>query len=698
MLPLRTAWLVGVCLLSGGLTAVAADRPDMLIADFEGKDYGGWSVDGEAFGSGPARGTLPGQMAVSGFKGAGLVNSFYKGDATTGTLTSPAFTIDRSWINFLIGGGGYEGATCMNLVVEGKTVRTATGPNTTPGGSEQLEAASWDVTELLGKTATIVIVDRRTGGWGHINVDEIVQSDVNRATGPVRRDLVVDRRFLRLPVKQGEASRRVKVTVGGEVVREFDIKLAAADQSPDFWVTSDLEPFRGKSATVETRARAAGADLDALSLVDAPEGAADGYNEPRRPRFHFTSRRGWNNDPNGLVWHEGEYHLFYQHNPYGWDWGNMHWGHAVSPDLVHWTELSEALTPRKYGDFCFSGSAVVDEKNTSGFGTGGRPPLVLAFTSTGRGECIAYSNDRGRTWTEYDRNPVVSHRGRDPRLLWHQPTKRWIMAVYDEPEGKRQIAFHSSPDLKTWTYESRIDNFFECPDLFELPVEGEPDRRLWVLYAADGQYLLGTFDGHVFMPESTGKQRLWYGNFYAAQTFSNLPDGRRIQIGWGQGVTFSGMPFNQQMTLPVRLTLRRSNGGPRLYAEPVEEMDRLAKGRPQAVTRDTQVEEFRMRVQATVGRNGTLELMLRGIPVVYDAVKQRLTCARVEVPLEPVKGRITLELWVDRGSVEVFANGGGTAVSAAAEPIAEDHGIRLKATGETRLESAVVTPLTSAWR
>ena len=139
----------------------------------------------------------------------------------------------------------------------------------------------------------------------------------------------------------------------------------------------------------------------------------------------------------------------------------MHWGHATSPDLVHWTEQPEALYPRAFGDWCFSGSAVVDHGNTSGFGTMENPPLVAAFTSTGRGECIVYSLDDGQTWTEFAGNPVLQHQGRDPRLFWHEATKRWIMAVYDEgPAGKDQtIAFHSSPDLKVWTEESRIDGF-----------------------------------------------------------------------------------------------------------------------------------------------------------------------------------------------------------------------------------------------
>src|SRR3954468_18118138 len=158
-------------------TLLAAGGDDALLADFEGKDYGDWKATGTAFGTGPARGTLPGQMPVTGFRGKGLVNSFLGGDRATGTLTSPDFKVRHRHVAFLIGGGGYPGKTCMNLVVDGKIVRTATGPNTEPGGSERLEPSGWDVAEFAGKPAQLVIVDSATGGWGHINVDHIVLSD-----------------------------------------------------------------------------------------------------------------------------------------------------------------------------------------------------------------------------------------------------------------------------------------------------------------------------------------------------------------------------------------------------------------------------------------------------------------------------------------------------------------------------------------
>src|SRR4051812_23920716 len=517
--------------------AVAADRPDALVADFEGDTYGDWTTTGTAFGRGPARGTLPNQMPVTGFLGKGLVNSYAGGDASMGTLTSPEFAVERTFLNFLVGGGKHPG-TRIDLVIGGKGGRTASGPNDKPGGSGELDWHSWDATEFAGMKAVIRIVDEETGGWGHINVDHIVQSDRKKAVEPVSRELAVENRYLHLPVKTGAPKRRMKFDADGKTVREFEIELA--DGKPDFLAFADVSAFKGKKLTVSTVLPAESKALDAIVASDDVPAKAELYEEKLRPRFHFTSRRGWLNDPNGLV-HDGtEWHLFYQHNPFGWDWGNMHWGHATSPDLVHWTEHGDALYPKSLADMAFSGSAVVDKQNTSGWGTKDAPPLVLAFTSTGRGECIAYSTDKGRTWTEYEKNPVVKHAGRDPKLVWYAPGKHWVMAVYDETGGKRTIAFHTSPDLKTWTFQSKIDDFFECPDLFELRVGFTKESR-WVLCAADGKYLIGSFDGKAFTRES-GKHQLWYGNFYAAQTFDNAPDGRRIQIGWAQGVTFPGMP------------------------------------------------------------------------------------------------------------------------------------------------------------
>jgi fructan beta-fructosidase len=240
--------LAAAAMATVGLAQPADD--DLLVADFEGKDYGDWKVTGTAFGPGPARGTLPNQMPVSGYLGNGLVNSFFGGDAATGTLTSPPFKIERKYVNFLIGGGKHEDETCINLLVAGKRVRTATGPNDRPGGSERLDWHTWDVAELIGKQAVIQIVDNHTGGWGHINIDHIVQGNRPKMHQPQRRELTVERRYLHLPVKTGAAMRRVKLTVDGKVVRDFDIELA--DDKPDFHVFCDVSPFKGKKLTIET--------------------------------------------------------------------------------------------------------------------------------------------------------------------------------------------------------------------------------------------------------------------------------------------------------------------------------------------------------------------------------------------------------------------------------------------------------------
>jgi fructan beta-fructosidase len=379
----------------------------------------------------------------------------------------------------------------------------------------------------------------------------------------------------------------------------------------------------------------------------------------------------------------------------------MHWGHAVSKDLIHWQELGEALYPKQHGDWCFSGSALV----LSGQPVTRKERLVLAYTSTGRGECLAFSEDRGRTWTEAESNPVVKHKGRDPRLLWHAPSASWVMAVYDEEKGK-SIAFYTSSDLKQWTLRSRIDDFFECPDLFELPVDGNVADRKWVLYAADGRYVLGTFDGKQFTAEP-GRHRLWHGQFYAAQTFSNAPNGRRLQVGWAQ-IAFPGMPFNQQMTIPVELTLHRTADGVRMFAEPVAEVEALRSKQAKVagatvepaknLRAEVQGELLDITVELEPGDAAKCGVIARGVAMTYDVKKQTLACANHTAPLALEKGRLRLRLLVDRGSIEVFGNGGRVAIVAGALLAAENTGVELFAqAGTVRLGSFNVATLRSAW-
>lgn len=670
--------------ITASVASLVVGQPDVVVADFEGTDYGKWVVTGEAFGAGPARGTLAGQMAVTGFEGKGLVNSYLGGDAKVGTLTSPEFEISRKAMTFLIGGGGLEGKTCMNLLVEGKTVRTATGPNVNPGGSEALERVAWDVAEFAGKKGRIEIVDLATGGWGHINVDQIVLTDSPPpaiAIGATRA-IKVERQYLNLPVSNDAPVRRVAVLAGGKTVREFEIRLS--EKTPDFWAFLDLVAFKGQEIVVRAdRLPAGGAALGVIEQADEIRAAgAPLYEESLRPQYHFSSRRGWLNDPNGLVYSAGEYHLYYQHNPYGWEWGNMHWGHAVSTDMVHWKELPVAVYPHAFGDWAYSGSAVVDAANTGGFKSGAEDVIVAAYTSTARGECIVYSNDRGRTFTEFAGNPVVKHEGRDPRLLWHEPTKSWVMAVYDEKPGEKVerdrqgISFYTSADLKAWKFRSRIGGFYECPDLFELPVDAGKGGTKWVLTAANSEYVVGAFDGATFTPESGKLPGNRSDRFYAAQTFSGTPDGRRIQIGWGR-IDAPGMPFNQMMSFPCELSLRTTAEGIRLCSWPVKEIELLygkewvqkdAVAAPETPVRfDVERELLDIRATIEVQTASSVTLMVRGMAVRYDMAGKVLTCDGRSAPLTVRDGKISLRVLADRTSLEVFAADGAISMLTAAK-------------------------------
>ena len=569
---------------AGQAAQAARAAADLTIADFEGADYGAWKTTGEAFGRSPAHGTLPAQMEVGGFEGRGLVNSYLKGDGAVGTLTSPEFRIERRYLDFLLGGGNHPGQTCINLLVGGKIVRSSTGHD-----SEHLEWATWDVAEFAGKNATIEIVDRNTGGWGHILVDQIVQTALPKAE---------------------------------------------------------------------------------------PAVAAPLYHEWLRPQFHFTSRTNWINDPNGLVFYKGEYHLFFQHNPTGIDWGNMTWGHAVSTDLLHWRQLDDAIKPDVLGTI-FSGSAVVDASNTAGFRTGGEEPIVCIYTSAGKPyvQSIAYSNDRGRTLTKYAKNPVLANQAdgnRDPKVVWYAPTKQWIMALFLDRD---KYALFSSPDLKNWKKLCDLPSFgsSECPDFFRIPIVGGQGAR-WVLSGASGNYLVGAFDGAKFTPEGS-PQRFEFGtNYYAAQTYSHIPaaDGRRIQIAWMSGGKYPGMPFNQQMSFPSELTLHRTAAGLRLYRLPVAQLDSLhaahlafsgllkAGENPLAQLAG---DLFDLRVEIAPPAKGEIKLSLRGTDLVYDAARNELRLLGKKATVAPIDGIVKLQVLLDRSSIEVFANDGAVTMS-----------------------------------
>lgn len=324
-----------------------------------------------------------------------------------------------------------------------------------------------------------------------------------------------------------------------------------------------------------------------------------------RPTYHFAPATNWMNDPNGLVYYDGEYHLFFQYNPHGDRWGHMNWGHAVSRDLVHWQELPIAI-PETADVMAFSGSAVVDWNNTSGFGRNGKPPLIAIYTGHNpkaklQSQYVAYSNDRGRTWTVHGEVlNVGSPEFRDPKVFWHPATKRWVMVAVMALEN-RAVVF-TSPNLKQWTFASSFGpaggrgKNWECPDLFELPVEGgAPGETRWVLGinlgdsavggGSGGQYFVGDFDGTKFTPVQgwpSDPQWMDYGaDFYAAVSWNDLPkdDLRRIWIGWANDWRYAEAiptwPSRGLMTVPRQVTLRKSADGYRILQAPVREVASL---------------------------------------------------------------------------------------------------------------------------
>ncbi|MCC8035420.1 MAG: glycoside hydrolase family 32 protein [Rikenellaceae bacterium] len=488
---------------------------------------------------------------------------------------------------------------------------------------------------------------------------------------PAEVTLDVTKRYLNLPVSHLEEGGRMTLTVDGEPRRSFVLRLTADDYA-DYWVFCDMEEFMGKTVTITYDGDPAG-----LAKIYQDDGIHDQeslYRELLRPGYHFTARRGWINDQNGLVWHDGEYHLFFQHNPFEREWENMHWGHAVSRDLIHWEELPEALYPDDLGTM-FSGSAVIDHNNTAGYNCGGEPAMIAFYTAASdqrQVQCMAYSLDKGRTWTKYEGNPVIdskekwnSRDTRDPKVFRYEPAGHWVLLL-NERDGH---SIYISTDLKNWSYQSHITGFWECPELFELPVDGDPNNTMWVMYGASGTYMLGDFDGRVFTPLH-GKYYYTSGALYAAQTFSNIPaeDGRRIQIGWGR-IDHSGMPFNGLMLLPTELTLRTTKEGPRLYSVPVRETERLLEslGQWEDLTAAEANEVMRpyyaadrlvIRARIELSHATGAGLALEGQNIIDYDLNSNTLGGMFYSPQDMTSMELSAEIYIDRTSIEVFVDGG----------------------------------------
>ncbi|MDW8396523.1 MAG: glycoside hydrolase family 32 protein [Anaerolineae bacterium] len=316
-----------------------------------------------------------------------------------------------------------------------------------------------------------------------------------------------------------------------------------------------------------------------------------------RPVFHFTPPANWMNDPNGLVFFDGEWHLFYQHNPYADTWGHMHWGHAVSQDLLHWTHLPIALHEDLVREaMIFSGSAAVDWHNTSHLGNRDQPPLIAAYTEHTKHEqaqCLAYSTDRGRTWTPFAENPVIAigaREFRDPKLFWHTSTQRWVMACALPDQHK--VRFYASADLRHWQWLSdfgpagAVQGVWECPDLFPLTLDDGSGQQRWVLKVDDtqfgAQYFVGHFDGEVFLcddPPTRVRQIDCGADFYAAQSWNDAPNRRHVWLAWMNNWAYAQRtpttPWRGMMTAPRELALQRRDGEIYLVQRPIAELAHL---------------------------------------------------------------------------------------------------------------------------
>ncbi len=441
------------------------------------------------------------------------------------------------------------------------------------------------------------------------------------------------------------------------------------------------------------------------------ESAQSEFNEPFRPQYHFTPPSKWMNDPNGMVYYEGEYHLFYQYHPESSVWGPMHWGHAISEDLIHWNHQPIALSPDEHGTI-FSGSAVADIDNTSGLGTVENPPLVAIFTyHDAEGEKakrddfqtqgIAFSTDKGRTWTKYKNNPVLLNPGikdfRDPKVFWSDQASKWVMSL----AALDKISFYSSPNLIDWTFESNFapdwaayGGVWECPDLFPLTTPSGEEK--WILFVSINpggpqggsatQYFVGDFDGKNFTSETDEIKWLdWGADNYAGVTWANVPDadGRRLFIGWMSNWEYANVVptevWRSAMTLPRSLTLFNYGDGYAVASKPIEELQKIrtetqnisereATLSHELVELEFSITEENFRIELYNEENERLILEKSGDHIVLDRGLSGVTDFNAAfgntqtAPLGTIQPK-NLRLFIDRSSIEVFVNEGELALT-----------------------------------
>ena len=523
----------------------------------------------------------------------------------------------------------------------------------------------------------------------------------------------IEKQYLNFPISHSVESKAMKIT--GKGIDEWPFSIRIADQTTDYWIFRDVTPYKGKTITISYEGDPAG--LKEIYQGDQIHDQDKIYKEKTRPQVTYTQRVGWNNDPNGMVYFDGEYHLYYQHNPYDRDWNNMTWGHAVSRDLIHWHQLPDAISPDRLGTI-FSGSAVIDYENTAGFNKKGEPALIAIYTQDGKNaagegrqvQSIAYSNDKGRTFTKYEGNPVIDSydkwqnvNTRDPKVFRYAPNDNWVM-ILNERDGH---SIYTSGDLKEWKFESHFENMWECPELFELAIDGDPNNTKWVTYGASGTYMIGEFDGRVFTPQQ-GKFYYQKGSVYASQTFNDSPDGRRIQMGWSH-INHPDLRVQGMMTIPAELTLRTTPNGVRLFSEPVKEFDMLKKDiktytgltgdEANKILSRYPDEPLYIKFDCTRAEATWGGFNLYGQNIISYDMNQNTVNGIPFSPGDFASTRLTGEIIIDRTAVQVFLDGGALSLTLPRNLAQEkkESGLEFFGIG-VKMNSMEVSPLESIWK
>lgn len=641
--------LAFVLSLTGADLTCGAGANDLVLFDFEGDTFAGWQASGSAFGGGPARGTLTNQQQVTGFLGRGYASSYHGGDRSTGSLTSAEFVLARPYLNFLIGGGNHPGDTCLNLIVEGKVVKSATGTD-----FEKLHWHSWQLFEWLNKKARLEILDRHTGGWGHINLDEVTLSDRPKVY-PAYKDAL----------------------------------------------TSAMASVAEAQSRAET--------------------------DPTRPIYHFLAPANWMNDPNGPIYANGYYHLYYQHNPYGDGWGHMHWGHARSRDLVYWKHLPIALWPSKERgeDHVFSGCMTTNNQRQT----------LAFYTSIGRGKSAsdsaeqwaAIADDQLNTFEKHPANPILTERlhgeakvydWRDP-FVFRDDGRTYLVCggnLNRAKGGEAVVTLYRAEngELTQWRYvgvlfrhpDASVKNI-ECPNFFKLG-----DR--WVLIVSPHgpvEYFTGTFDPSAGRFTAQQRGLMDYGDNYYAPNCLEDPSGRRVLWGWIKGFK-SGRGWNGCHTLPRIVTLGADG---LLRQQPAPELEKLrgqlfssAEIRLHDSTNyvsNVAGDALEIEVTFDPGEAKQFGLLVRcsadgkaAVPIAFGAGELSVAGTKAALPIGRNDRTVTLRVFLDKSVLEVYADG-RACISRVLYPAANDRGLGLYAAGGPALvKSFKAWPMQTIWR